>query len=305
MTAKAVHVRRPICGVLLLDKPTGITSQTAVSRVRHLLDAEKAGHTGTLDPMASGLLPVCLGEATKFSGLLLNSDKTYDAVIRLGVTTTTGDMEGDVTARQSVSVGPAAARAALVGFIGEIEQTPPMYSAIKHGGKPLYKYARAGVEVVRVPRRVRIYEIDLERFEGDELHIRVRCGKGTYIRALAEQIGSALGCGACLAALVRTAVGGFRLDEAASLERLQAMTAEVRLSQLLPVDALAAGLPRLDLDAAQSRRIATGGRITDVPGPQAGLVRLYGPHRQYLGVGTVEAPGVLVPHRMMSDRVPG
>lgn len=292
---------RPINGVLLLDKPTGITSQAAVSRVKHLYAAAKAGHTGTLDPMASGLLPVCFGEATKFSHLLLDADKRYAATILLGITTTTGDMEGEVTRTDTVRIDRPAAEAVLRRFAGEIQQTPPMHSAIKHAGKALYRYARAGVTVDRAPRRVRIHRIELERFNGRELHVALACSKGTYVRVLAEDIGHALGCGACLSALRRTDIGAFSIDGAITLERLHDLAPEDRDAHLEPVDALVATLPRIDLDASQASRIRSGVKVGSTTPVPPGLVRIYGPGHDYLGIALAEPHGTLVPRRLMAS----
>lgn len=293
--------RRQINGVLLLDKPTGMTSQTAVTRVKHLLCAAKAGHTGTLDPMASGLLPICLGEATKFAHFLLGADKTYLATVKLGSTTTTGDMEGDVTGTAPVVVDPPMIASVLGRFTGEIWQTPPMYSAIKHAGKPLYKYAREGTEFERKPRLVRVYAIECTGFERDELHLSVRCGKGTYIRVLAEEIGNALGCGGCLSALARTAAGSFRLDAAVSLTTLEEMARARRELLVLPVDSMVTALYRVDLDAPQAHRISAGGTLQGLNAAPCGtMVRLYGPQQEYLGVAMTEDSGTLVPRRLMS-----
>jgi tRNA pseudouridine55 synthase len=300
LSAVRVRQKRALDGVILLDKPTGITSQTAVLKVKRLFAAAKAGHTGTLDPLAGGLLPVCFGEATKFSHLLLDADKTYLATIKLGITTSTGDMEGAVIAAAPVRVERPAVDTVLAGFVGEVFQTPPMYSAVKHAGKPLYKYARAGVDIARQARAVRIRRVDLEMFTGDELHISLTCSKGTYVRVLAEDVGRALGCGGCLSALRRTAVGTFSLGAAVSLEALYEMTPLERDACLLPVDSLVATLPRVDLDAAQVRRITTGLAVHGVDATSAGLVRVYGPGRNYLGIGMAESTGTIVPRRLMA-----
>jgi tRNA pseudouridine55 synthase len=295
-------VQLAIDGVLLLDKPAGITSHTAVRSVRRLLHARKAGHTGTLDPLAVGLLPVCLGEATKFSHLLLDADKTYLATIRLGVTTATGDLEGAVTARSPVEVGEAQARAALGRFVGEIQQVPPMYSAIKHGGRPLYKLARAGENVPRAPRRIAIRELTLVRFAPPDLDISVTCSKGTYVRVLAEDIGRELGCGGCLAGLRRTAVGGFSAtNDLVTLERLEALAPDKRMTLLLPVDALLTTLPRLDLDAGEAQRLQVGQTVDHPDAQTPGLARTYGPGREFLGVAEVVEPGRIVPRRLRSQ----
>ncbi len=294
------QAKRALDGVLLLDKPLGITSQAAVSKVRRLFAASKAGHTGTLDPMATGLLPICFGEATKFSHLLLESDKAYTATVRLGITTTTGDMEGKVTASAPAAVERSAVEAALSRLTGEILQTPPMFSAVKQAGKPLYKYARAGLEVARAQRRVCIRAIELSDFAPDELRISVTCSKGVYIRVLAEDIGRTLGCGACLAALRRTAVGNLGIDAAVTLGSLCGLAPDQREERLLPVDSLVATLPRVDLDAYQVREISTGRPVQGPFTVSSGLVRLYGPSQAYLGIGSVPTPGTVVPRRLMA-----
>jgi tRNA pseudouridine55 synthase len=292
--------RQAVDGVLLLDKPAGITSQAAVSGVKRLFSAVKAGHTGTLDPMASGLLPICLGEATKFSHMLLEADKTYTATVLLGLTTTTGDMEGEVTQSSPVDVDRWAVERVLAGFVGQHAQMPPMYSALKHGGKALYHYARAGLTVERKPRPVRIHRLEIAHFQGVELTFIVTCSKGTYIRVLAEDIGRALGPGGCLSALRRTAIGSLAVENACGLDELRAMGAEERLPRLGQVDTLVAALPRLDLDAEQTRSIRNGAAIAVALPP--GLVRIYGPSRDYLGVAMAETDGRLVPRRLMAQR---
>ena len=292
--------RRPIDGMLLLDKPPGISSQTAVTRVKSLLEAAKAGHTGTLDPMATGLLPIAFGEATKFSHALLDADKRYLATVRLGVTTTTGDLEGEVLTRAAVDVDRARVEAALLQFRGEILQTPPMYSALKHAGKPLYEYARAGTEVVRTPRKVNIEALEIQSYDGAELNIDVVCSKGTYIRVLSEDIGKALGCGATVAALRRTRVGRFSVDDAMALDALGAMGAPERMQRILRVDALLAGMPCLELDAEQAQRMVRGQPVTCSDALNRGLVRVYGPGSAFLGVAEAFPEGRLLPRRLLS-----
>jgi tRNA pseudouridine55 synthase len=293
-------VKRRIDGVLLLDKPPGITSQRAVTRVKQLYQAAKAGHTGTLDPAAIGLLPVCFGEATKFSHLLLDADKAYRATVRLGTTTTTGDLEGEVVRTAEVLADAAQITAAVEQFRGEISQVPPMFSALKHAGKPLYEYARAGESIHREPRTVRIHGIHVIEVRGNDVDIAVRCSKGTYIRVLAEDLGQALGCGATLASLTRTGVGEFELGQAVSLEALDAMAPEQRLAQLKPVDILIQALPRLDLDALQRERVSKGQHLELPLGSLSGLARLYGPETEFLGVGEVSPPGRVEPRRMLA-----
>ena len=288
-------------GVLLLDKPAGITSHRAVQTARRLLGAARAGHTGTLDPLATGLLPVCLGEATKFSHWLLDAEKSYRATVRLGTTTTTGDLEGEVTGRSPVTVERSRIEPVLARFRGEILQTPPMYSAIKVDGKPLYQHARAGREMPRAARRVTIRSLCLVNFADGELTLQVICSKGTYIRVLAEDIGRELGCGACLAALRREGVGTFRLEGAVSLEQLGAMAPADRRAPVLPTDSLVASLPRLDLDEGEARRLSLG-QTVERPGEAAsGLARVYAPGPEFLGIAEVTVPGRIVARRLKSQ----
>ena len=296
---KSAPARRAIDGVLLLDKPQGITSHRAVQAVRRLYHAAKAGHTGTLDPQATGLLPVCLGEATKFTHALLESDKAYTATILLGVTTETGDLEGVVTSRRDVSVRLEQVEATLRKFSGDLLQVPPMYSAIKHAGQPLYKLARAGKELPRAPRAVRVNEFTLKSFSGDQLTVFVHCSKGTYVRVLAEDIGQELGCGACLSGQRREAVGGITLASGAvTLAQLEERSPEERDALLLPADALVGNLPRLDLDAWEAQRMNRGQSVERAGGEMQGLARIYGPDRRFLGLAEVTGPGRIVPRRL-------
>ncbi|HWT28271.1 MAG TPA: tRNA pseudouridine(55) synthase TruB, partial [Methylophilaceae bacterium] len=239
------RIKRAIDGVLLLDKPLGFSSNQALQKVKWLYQAAKAGHTGSLDPLATGLLPICLGEATKFSHFLLEADKSYRALIRLGSTTTTADAEGEVLTRSEVRVDASQLADVLGSFVGDIVQVPPMYSALKHEGKALYEYARAGVDIPRKGREVTIHEIVLERFEGEMLEVVVRCSKGTYIRTLAEDIGHALGCGAHLAGLRRLTTAHLGLQDAVTIEQLEALAPAARDALLLPVDATITDLPKV------------------------------------------------------------
>jgi tRNA pseudouridine55 synthase len=298
--AQSAIPRQPVHGVLLLDKPRGITSNAALQSVKRLLHAAKAGHVGTLDPLASGLLPVCLGEATKFSTGTFGADKSYDAEILLGVTTTTGDTEGEVTSRQSVAVTRDQVAAVLRRFTGTIEQTPPMYSALKRDGKPLYAYARAGLTVAIKPRSVTIHDITLRGYSAERVQISVRCSKGTYIRVLAEDFGRVLGCGATLAGLRRVALGAFDLRRAVTLERLEALSAAQRLTCLLRVDSLLSALPELLLGADSVRRMVTGQISKDENLSSPGLIRLYDQNRRFLGLGEVQPGGCLVPKRLVA-----
>ncbi|VVE23071.1 tRNA pseudouridine(55) synthase TruB [Pandoraea terrigena] len=251
-------------GVLLLDKPLGLSSNDALIKAKRLLQALKAGHTGTLDPLATGLLPLCFGEATKFSQDLLEADKTYEARVRLGETTTTGDAEGEVLQTRPVTVDEAAIRAVLPRFTGPISQVPPMYSALKRDGKPLYEYARAGQTLEREAREVTIHVLEMTECalpDVAEFSFRVTCSKGTYVRTLAEDIGEALGCGAHLRALRRTGVGPLTLDGAVTLEDLGALDHAQRVARLAPVDALLRTLPTIWLDETLARRFSHGQRL--------------------------------------------
>ncbi|MCK4121602.1 tRNA pseudouridine(55) synthase TruB [Ralstonia pseudosolanacearum] len=304
---QAKQPRRDVHGVLLLDKPIGWSSNDALIRAKRLLWAKKAGHTGTLDPLATGLLPLCFGEATKFSQDLLEADKTYEAVVRLGIRTSTADAEGEVLSERPVAVTPEQLRAAIGRFVGEIDQVPPMHSALKKDGKPLYEYARAGQTVERAARRVTIRAIDVLATDLDAaaptVTLRVCCSKGTYIRTLGEDLGEALGCGAHLVALRRTQVGSLTLDGAVTLEALEAASEVQRAALLAPVDALLQTLPRVELGAEDSRRFLHGQRLPlQLSLPSAEQVRVYGARGEagasLLGVAAWQG-GVLRPERLV------
>jgi tRNA pseudouridine55 synthase len=291
--------RRPVHGVLLLDKDASASSNAALQRVKRLYRAEKAGHTGTLDPLASGLLPLCFGAATKFAQASLDADKRYLATLRLGVTTTTGDLEGDMVRTTPVRADRAALEAACAELVGEIEQVPPMHSALKRDGKPLYEYARAGIEVERAPRRVRIRSIRVVDGSGDLWTIDVSCSKGTYIRTLGEDIGAALGCGAHLAALRRTGSGALDLAAAARFADLADLDEAALDARLLPPDALVAALPRIVLSDDDAGRFLAGVRRR-LPLADSAAVRVYGPEPgAFLGTGHVAA-GELIATRLLS-----
>ncbi len=295
--------RRRLDGVLLLDKPLGLSSNQALQAARRLYNAEKAGHTGTLDPLATGLLPLCFGEATKFSGELLNADKRYVATVQLGITTDTADAEGAVLERRPVDVVRSDVEAALAAFVGEIEQMPPMYSALKRDGKPLYEYARAGIEVERAARRISIHELHLLD-GGDDLAagrfvFEVRCSKGTYVRTLAADIGDRLGCGAHLAALCRTGIGVLDVAEAHSLAALEALTAEARDALLLPPDALLTGLVEVRLDGADAARLRHGQAVR-WSGDEGTRLRVYDAEHGLIGVCRQVADGWLQPLRLVA-----
>jgi tRNA pseudouridine55 synthase len=293
--------RRKVDGVLLLDKPLGLSSNTALQKARWLFNAEKAGHTGTLDPLATGLLPLCFGEATKFASELLDADKTYLATVRLGIVTATADAEGEVLATHPVTATEAEVRAVLDRFMGEIEQVPPMYSALKRDGTPLYELARQGIEVERAPRKVTIHALELLAWRGDTLDLIVDCSKGTYVRTLAADIGSALGCGAHLAALRRTRVGTLDLAQATTLEAIEAVPIEARDSLLLPPDALLADLPAANLSEQEAAQLLHGQPIrwnqaTEMPSRQR---RLFG-SQGFIGLGELTADGWLQAKRLIA-----
>ncbi len=296
-------VRRPVHGVLLLDKPLGVSSNDTLQKAKWLLRAEKAGHTGTLDPLATGVLPLCFGAATKFSQLHLDADKRYEAVALLGASTTTGDAEGEVVQRRAVHVTMADVDRIRPAFLGPIRQVPPMYSALKRDGKPLYEYARAGIDVDRPAREITVHELvmALQEDAGGRIVLRmvVQCSKGTYIRTLAEDIGEALGCGAHLIALRRVATGNFSVGRSISLERLTALSEDERLACLLPVDALLADHAVIELGAQDAGRFLSGVRRRG-DWANAAQVAVYGTDpRALLGTGHV-ASGELIPGRLLS-----
>ena len=297
MQPRVKKVWQQVDGVLLLDKSLGMSSNDALQKARRLFSAAKGGHTGTLDPLATGLLPLCFGEATKFSADLLDADKTYLAELALGVTTDTGDAEGRVLARRAVLVDEVALAGALVRFQGPIDQVPPMHSALKRDGRPLYELARQGIVVEREARPVTIHAIELHEFAGDRLRISVSCSKGTYIRVLAMDIGAALGCGAHLTALRRTRVGDLVLDGALTLAAIEAIEEAARPASLQPVDALLQSLPRVDLDGEAESRFSHGNPV-DLPAGLAGKIRVYAGGR-LLGVGEPGAGGRLWPKRLV------
>lgn len=293
--------RRAVDGVLLLDKPAGISSNTALQEAKRLLAAAKAGHAGTLDPLASGLLPLLFGEATKFARFGLDADKTYLASVRLGARTATGDAEGEVLERRAVEVDDAQIAAALGRFRGEIAQVPPMYSALKRDGRPLYELARAGQSVEREARRVTIHELELLERAGDLLRLRVRCSKGTYVRQLAEDLGDALGTCAHLEGLRRTGAGDFTLAQAVDLDRFRAMDEAGRRACLLPADSLLAFLPVVRLDPETALRFVHGQAVPAATAPAAAC-RVLGDAGVLLGVGEAGADGKLRPVRLLSQR---
>jgi len=292
---------RVVDGVLLLDKPYAMTSNAALQTARRLLNAQKAGHTGTLDPLASGLLALTFGEATKFSADLLHADKTYIAGIKLGQKTTTGDLEGDFLQTRPVRVNRADIEKALDAFRGDILQVPPMFSALKRDGKTLYDLAREGVSIEREARSVRIEKLEILEFADELLTVEVTCSKGTYIRVLAEDIGEALGCGAHLASLRRTKVGALSLEDAVTLQALETMSVEVRLATLKPLDALMQTLPAVHLSENDRVRFCHGQRLA-LGLPSCSRVRVYGPDEQMVGTARVNERGVLEPERLIANK---
>lgn len=312
LESKPIKVeRRPVHGVLLLDKPLGLSSNDALQKAKWLLRAEKAGHTGTLDPLATGVLPLCFGAATKFSQLQLDADKAYSAVAQLGIKTSTGDAEGAVIATRLVQVSLAQVQQVQAQFTGPLAQLPPMYSALKKDGKALYEYARAGLEVARELRSITIHALELtlapDGSAAGSLHLQVRCSKGTYIRTLAEDIGEALGCGAHLTALRRTDTGHFTQAQCVTLAQLEAMSLAQRLACLLPVDALLPQHQRVTLDADNAGRFLSGLRRRG-QWPNCPHIAVYGPPAGAAGTGVSNtllgtahaAAGELIPERLLS-----
>ena len=303
---------REIDGILLLDKPRDLTSNEALQRVKRLYQANKAGHTGSLDPLATGLLPICLGGATKFSTYLLDADKWYRVRVRLGVTTTTADAEGEVLeTRPVVGIDEARVRAVLAHFQGPIDQLPPMYSAVKHQGERLYKLARQGIEVERQPRTITIHRLDLLDWALPELELDVHCSKGTYVRTLAEDIGAELGCGAHVIGLRRTGVGPYveperRFVTLAEIEAILASApegAEPPLQALdellLPLESALGHWPEVKLTADAAFYLRQGQAVLVPQAPTQGLVRLYDPSRHFLGVGCILDDGKVQPKRLL------
>jgi tRNA pseudouridine55 synthase len=308
MNPHAKRKRVPVHGVLLLDKPEGISSTQALAKAKWLLNAEKAGHTGTLDPFATGLLPLCFGEATKFASDLLDADKTYEATIRLGITTTTGDPEGEVIETCEVDVERAQIEVALNSFRGPIDQIPPMYSALKRDGKPLYAYAREGKTLEREARAVIIHELELVALTAPDIQIRVRCSKGTYIRVLGEDIGKVLGTGAHLVSLRRVGVGNLLIADAMTLDALEALSETDRKNSLLPADSLLSELtpvvlpPELASRFMQGQRLSLGKEGIDYLPAGTERVKVLDTKQILLGVASISAEGLLQPERLVSVR---
>ena len=306
MTQPGKRKRVPVHGVLLLDKPVGMSSTQALAKAKWLLNAQKAGHTGTLDPFATGLLPLCFGEATKFAQDLLDADKTYETVVHLGIKTSTGDTEGEVIERRPVDVTLTQIEFILKKFRGPISQVPPMHSALKRDGKPLYEYARAGITLEREARSVTIHKLELLAYDAPMLRLRVACSKGTYIRVLGEDIGAALGCGAHLSMLRRIEIGALDISGALTLDQLAEHPDAERNSCLQPVDSLLSSFPALVLDDSLANRFRQGQRISldraGVAAPcESGRVRVYQVPHRLLGTALLSEGDVLAPERLLAD----
>jgi tRNA pseudouridine55 synthase len=286
-------------GVLLLDKPAGLTSTRALARAKRALGSLKAGHTGTLDPFATGLLPLVFGEATKFSRFLLDARKAYDATLRLGEETATGDTEAEVHARTPVTADLARIDAVLADFVGPQDQVPPMHSAVRIDGQRLYDLARAGKEVERAARRIEILALERLAYDGRDLTVRVECSKGTYVRKLAQDVGAALGCGAHLVELRRTSVGALRLADSVTFESLEAEGPQAAARHLLATEVLVSGLPRLDADASETTRFLHGRVLARPPAHPGEDVAVFSSDGRFLGVGR-QAPGGIAPLRLMA-----
>ena len=296
---------RDVHGVFLLDKPQGVSSNDIMQKVKRLFKANKAGHTGALDPLATGMLPICLGEATKFSQFLLDSDKRYVVTAKLGERTDTSDAEGQVVQSREVNVAEADILAALSAFRGEILQVPTMFSALKHNGKPLYEYARAGITVEREARPITIFELKFIDYQAPFLTLEVHCSKGTYIRTLVDDLGEALGCGAHVTMLRRLAVADYPIEEMMPIEDLALLADSFPNSELdrllLPMDTAVASLPQLNLTAEQTKAVGFGQRVK-FENPQAlnGLVRLFSENGQFLGIAEITAGNIIRPNRMVN-----
>ncbi|MCE0493324.1 tRNA pseudouridine(55) synthase TruB [Vibrio salinus] len=301
---------RPVDGIVLLDKPTGISSNDALQKVKRIYFAEKAGHTGALDPLATGMLPICLGEATKFSQFLLDSDKRYIVIARLGQRTNTSDSDGDVVQTRDVHVSQQDLLDKIEHFRGETDQVPSMFSALKYQGKPLYEYARQGIDIPREPRKITVYDIRLLRFDNDEIEMDIHCSKGTYIRTIVDDLGEMLGCGAHVTSLHRTEVGRYPYEKMVTLEQLEALL-EVAHSQdvqprelldplLLPMDTAVEALPEVNVIAELAEMVLHGQAVQVSGSPVSGQVRITaGEEKCFLGVGEIDHDGKVAPKRLV------
>ncbi|HHF3083186.1 TPA: tRNA pseudouridine(55) synthase TruB [Vibrio diabolicus] len=304
---------RPINGVILLDKPTGISSNDALQKVKRIYFAEKAGHTGALDPLATGMLPICLGEATKFSQFLLDSDKRYRVIAKLGERTNTSDSDGEVVETRPIDVTLDKLEACIEKFRGESDQVPSMFSALKYQGKPLYEYARKGIEVPRESRKITVYEIVLHRFEGDEVEMEVHCSKGTYIRTIVDDLGEMLGCGAHVTMLRRTGVAKYPYEKMVTLEQLSELLEQAHREEraprelldplLLPMDTAVEDLPEVNLVPELADMVQHGQPVQVFGAPTEGSLRLtMGEERLFIGVGEMNEDGKIAPKRLVVFR---
>ena len=304
---------RPINGVILLDKPTGISSNDALQKVKRIYFAEKAGHTGALDPLATGMLPICLGEATKFSQFLLDSDKRYRVIAKLGERTDTSDSDGEVVETRPVDVNLEKLEACIDTFRGESDQVPSMFSALKYQGKPLYEYARKGIEVPRESRKITVYEIVLHRFEGDEVEMEVHCSKGTYIRTIVDDLGEMLGCGAHVTMLRRTGVAKYPYEKMATLEQLNELLEQAHRDEvapkelldplLLPMDTAVEDLPEVNLNAELTNLVQHGMPVQVLGAPEGTPIRMTsGEDKLFIGVAEVNDDGKVAPKRLVVFR---
>ncbi|NRB65757.1 MAG: tRNA pseudouridine(55) synthase TruB [Vibrio sp.] len=304
---------RPINGVVLLDKPTGISSNDALQKVKRIYFAEKAGHTGALDPLATGMLPICLGEATKFSQFLLDSDKRYRVIAKLGERTDTSDSDGEVVETRPVDVSIEKLEACIDKFRGESDQVPSMFSALKYQGKPLYEYARKGIEVPRESRKITVYEIVLHRFEGDEVEMEVHCSKGTYIRTIVDDLGEMLGCGAHVTMLRRTGVAKYPYEKMVTLEQLNELLEQAHRDEvapkelldplLLPMDTAVEDLPEVNLNAELTNLVQHGMPVQVFGAPEGTPLRMTsGEEKLFIGVAEVNDDGKVAPKRLVVFR---
>ncbi|WP_347253429.1 tRNA pseudouridine(55) synthase TruB [Leminorella grimontii] len=303
---------RDVHGVLLLDKPTGASSNDILQKVKRLYQANKAGHTGALDPLATGMLPICLGEATKFSQFLLDADKRYRVIARLGQRTNTSDSDGEVVEERPIAFNASRLDEALEGFRGEIKQVPSMYSALKHQGRPLYEYARQGIEIEREARDITVYELTLIRWQDNELELEVHCSKGTYIRTIVDDLGEMLGCGAHVIYLRRLNVARYPADRMVTLAQLEALVAQAQTEErplaelldplLLPMDTAVEDFPEVNLLPSVGGYVKQGQAVRVAEAPKSGMVRLtVGEEREFIGVGQINDDGMVAPRRLVVD----
>ncbi len=304
---------RPINGVILLDKPYDMSSNSALQKVKRIFFAQKAGHTGALDPLATGMLPICLGEGTKFSQFLLDTDKTYQVTAKLGIRTTTSDADGEVVSEKSVDISDAQLARALETFRGTTQQVPSMYSALKYNGQPLYKYAREGIEVPRESRDITVFRLDLLRFEGDEVDLDIHVSKGTYIRTIVDDLGELLGCGAHVANLRRSAVGNYPTDKMVTLEQLNSLVEQANVQEiapselldplLLPMTTACDGIPPIFIDDMSANSLRHGNPVQVSKAPTDGLVQVFVGENtsegEFIGVGHIDDNGLVAPKRIV------